>query len=82
MDVGCTLLNKVGGWRADAQSAHAVANLADQLFRNALLHQQAGPCAADLPLIQPDSVDQALDGAVEIGVIEDDEGRLAAKFQR
>ena len=38
--------------------------------------------AADLPLIEPDRVDQALDGAVQIRVLEHDERRLAAEFER
>ncbi len=68
--------------RADAQRVHAVADFGDQFFRDALLHQQARTGAANLPLIEPDAVDQAFDGAVEIGVFENDEGRFAAQFER
>jgi len=66
---------------SDTQLAHAIANLRDQGLGNALLHEQARTGAADLPLVEPDSVDQAFDGAVEIGVFEDDERRFAAEFE-
>ena len=49
---------------------------------DAFLHEQARAGAADLALVEPDGVDHALDRAVEIGVVEDDEGRLAAELQR
>jgi hypothetical protein len=49
---------------------------------DALLHEDARAGAADLPLVEPDRVDHALDDAVEVGVVEDDEGRLAAELQR
>jgi hypothetical protein len=68
--------------KPDSQSAHAVADLADQRLRDAFLHQQARTGAADLPLVEPDSVDQAFNGAVEIGVVENDEGRFAAELER
>ena len=68
--------------RTDAQAAHAVANLRDQRLGDAFLHQQARARAADLPLVEPDSVDQTLDCAVEIRIFEDDERRLAAEFER
>ena len=68
--------------RPDAQRAHAIANLCDERLGDALLHQQARAGAADLSLIEPDAVDQAFDRAVEIGVFEDDERRLAAQLER
>ena len=52
---------------------HARANLVDQLFGHALLHQQSRAGAADLSLIQPDAVDHTFDGAVEIRILEHDE---------
>ena len=52
------------------------------LLRHRLLHDQARAGAADLALIEPDRVDDAFDRAVEIGVVEDDEGRLAAELER
>ncbi|CCV04004.1 hypothetical protein MESS2_1190004 [Mesorhizobium metallidurans STM 2683] len=67
---------------ADAQPAHPHLDLGDEGVGYAFLHQQPRTGAADLALVEPDAVDQTLDGAVEIGVLEDDEGRLAAKLQR
>ena len=68
--------------RSYPQRAHAIANLGDQRFGNALLHQQPRTRAANLPLIQPDPVDQTFDGAVEIGILENNEWRFAAQLQR
>jgi len=67
--------------RTYAQSLHARANFRHESFGDALLHQQAGTCAADLSLIEPDAINEALDRAVEIGVVKDDEWRFAAKFE-
>src|SRR5208283_2224199 len=53
-------------WRADAERAHSILDFGDQSFGNALLHQQARARATYLPLIEPDSVHQAFDGAVEV----------------
>ena len=52
------------------------------LLGDRLLHDQARAGAADLALVEPDGVDDAFDRAVEIGVVEDDERRLAAELQR
>ena len=68
--------------RADAQRAHAVANFRDERLGDALLHQQARAGAANLSLVEPDAIDQAFDGAVEVGIFENDERRLAAQFER
>ena len=57
-------------------------SLCDQPRRDAFLHQQPRAGAADLPLVEPDRVDHAFDDAVEVGVVEDDERRLAAELQR
>ena len=46
-----------------------------------LLHQQSGACTADLALIEPDGIDDTFDRAIEIGILENDEGRLPAQFQ-
>ena len=40
------------------------------------------PGAADVALVEEDAVDDALDGLVERGVVEDDVGRLAAELER
>ena len=68
--------------RAGAQGAHTVADFGDERLGNALLHQQARTGAANLSLIEPDAIDQAFDRAIEIGVFENNEGRLAAQFER
>ena len=52
------------------------------LFRDRFLHDQARAGAADLALVEPDGVDDAFDRAVEIRVVEDDEGRFAAELER
>src|SRR5690606_29203898 len=67
--------------RALAQVLHALAQLRLHARRHALLHEQAAAGAADLALVEPDRVDDALDGGVEVGVLEHDEGRLAAQLQ-
>src|ERR1700682_2023906 len=67
--------------RANPQRVHAVLNLADQLIRNALLHQQPRTGAANLPLVEPDAVNQSFHGAIQIGVFKNDERRLTAKFE-
>src|SRR5882762_7632916 len=67
--------------RADPQRVHAVLNLADQFVRDALLHQQPRTGAANLPLVEPDAVNQSFHGAIQIGVFKNDERRLTAKFE-
>ncbi len=69
-------------WRADAQSLHARADLGVEGFGDALLHEQARAGAADLALVEPDAIDEAFDGGVDVGVVKDDEGRFAAEFER
>src|SRR5260370_16042856 len=68
--------------RTDAQCVHAVLNLADQLLRDAFLHQQARTGTANLPLVEPDAVDETFHCAVEIRVLKNDERGLATKFER
>ena len=45
------------------------------------MHQQPRSGAAHLSLIEPDRIDQPFHGRIQIGVIEYDIGRFAAKFQ-
>jgi len=68
--------------RADAQVLHARLHLADEALVDRLLHQQARTGAADLALVEPDRIDQAFDRRIQVGVVEHDERRLAAQFQR
>ena len=50
--------------------------------RDAFLHQQTAARTADLPLIEPDRIDQPLDRAVEVGIVKHDVRRLAPQFER
>ena len=61
-------------WIAHAQLVHARFEAGVERTRYALLHQEARARAADLPLIEPDRVDQPFDSAVEIGILKDDVG--------
>ena len=67
---------------SDAQGAHALANLGHQRLRDALLHEQARTRAAHLSLVEPDSIDETFDRAVEVGIFEDDERRFPTQFER
>ena len=67
--------------RPDAQMVHALANLGNQRFRDALLHQQARPRAAHLSLVEPDAVHQPLDGTVQVRILKNNERRLASEFE-
>ena len=49
---------------------------------DAFLHEEAGAGTTDLALVEPDAINETFDGGIEIGVLEDDEGRLAAEFER
>src|SRR3984885_745641 len=68
--------------RTDAQRAHAAANFFQEPFRDAFLHQQTRTGAANLALIEPDSIDQSFHRTVEISVLKDNKRRFAAKFER
>src|SRR5471030_399876 len=68
--------------RAEGQLVHARAQLGEEFFLDRFLHQQTRTGAADLALVEPDRIDQAFDGGVEVRVFEDDERRFAAQFQR
>ena len=56
--------------------------LLDQNLLDVLLHEQARASAADLALVEPDGVDDGVDGGVEIGRVEDNDRRLAAELER
>jgi hypothetical protein len=53
-----------------------------EILRDAFLYKKSRPGAADLPLVEPDRIDQPFDGAVDIGVVENDVGGLAAQLER
>ena len=75
-------VNRLVQRRSDAQILQPRADLGEELLRDALVNQQAGAGAADLALVEPDGIHQALHSGVEIGVVKDNEGRFAAEFQR
>src|SRR5699024_10980330 len=67
---------------AEAQLLPALPELRLDLLGGALLHEQARAGAADVALVEEDPLDDALDGLVDRGVLEDDVGRLAAELER
>ena len=67
---------------ADAQALHAAAELAEELWRNALLHEDARARTADLALVEPDGIDHAFNRRIEVRILMHDEGGLAAEFER
>src|SRR5215470_18498691 len=66
---------------ANAQARHPRPELFVQALGHAFLDQQAAAGAADLTLVEPDRIDEPLHGAVEIGVLEHHERRLAAELE-
>ena len=66
---------------ADAQRGHPALEPLDHLVGDGLLHEQAGAGAADVALVEEDAVDDALDGLVDRGVVEDDVRGLAAELE-
>ena len=67
--------------RTDAELLHTRLDLRDQPFGHTLLHQKTGTGATDLALVEPNGVDETLNRAIEISVVKDHEGGLAAKLQ-
>src|ERR1700722_1361691 len=68
--------------RADAECVHARADFGDERLGDAFLHQEARAGAANLALVEPDAVDEAFNGGVEVGVFENNERGFAAEFER
>src|SRR5215208_5071135 len=66
---------------ADAQFRHARLETGNEILRDAFLHEEPGSGTTDLALVEPDRIDETFDRAVDIGIVEDDIGRLAAKLQ-
>jgi hypothetical protein len=67
---------------AHAKGFHPRLEPGHQLFGDAFLREDARTGAADLALVEPDRVDDALHHAVEVGVIEDEKRRLSAQLER
>jgi hypothetical protein len=74
-DVG-VLVHRV----TDPQGRQAALEPAVDVVGDRLLDERE-PGAADVALVEEDAVDDALDGLVERGVVEDDVGRLAAELE-
>ena len=68
----------------DLQRADTLASeLGDERRRmHALLHEHAVRADAGLAAVAKLCRHQAFDGGVEVGIVEDDEGRVAAELQR
>ena len=66
---------------ADAEGLEAVAEFADDLGIDAFLHEESRAGAADMALVEVDAVDDAFDGLVEGGVVEEDVGGFATEFE-
>ena len=66
---------------ADAEAVHPAFELVVEAGGDAFLHEEARAGAADLALVEPDRIDEAFDGGVEVGVVEDDVGGFAAELQ-
>eukprot|EP01139_Manchomonas_bermudensis_P024364 Amastigsp_a842540_113.p2 type:complete len:396 gc:universal Amastigsp_a842540_113:1228-41(-) len=67
---------------SEAERVHAAAQLGEEGLPDVLLEKEARACAAHLAAVRVDGVDDALDGRVKVGRVEDDERRLAAKLER
>ena len=66
---------------SDAEGFHSGADFGVEFVGDGFLDEESGAGAADLALVEPDGVDEAFDGTVEVGVIEDDEGGFSAEFE-
>ena len=67
---------------ATFSARHASGEHVAELLVHARLHVHAIRAYASLPAVAKLRGEQARDSGVEIGVVEDDEGRVAAEFQR
>ena len=67
---------------AELQTCHLGGELGDKCVKDAVLHENAIGADAGLAHVAEFGADSAFDRRVEIGVVEHDEGRVAAEFQR
>ncbi|MCY1238453.1 hypothetical protein D9M72_511930 [compost metagenome] len=67
---------------ADTKRLHAALQTLVEERRHAFLHEDARTGAANLALVEPNGVHHTLNGAVDVGIVKDDERRFAAEFQR
>jgi hypothetical protein len=75
-DVG-VLVHRV----ADAERGEADLEFLGDFLDDRFLNKETRAGAADFALVEVDAVDDALDGLVDGGVLEDDVGRFAAEFE-
>ena len=68
--------------RPDADLRRVLSDAVDHFVEDLLLDVEARTGAAALAVIEEDSVGRSGDGGVDVGVVEDDVGRLAAEFER
>jgi hypothetical protein len=66
---------------ADLHLGDLAGEFRDELVMDAVLHEEAVGADAGLAHVAVLRGDRALDGGVDVGVVEDDEGRVAAQFQ-
>ena len=67
---------------AEPDRLHPGSEAVVHLALHALLNQEPRPGATHLALVEPDPVHHAFDGRVEVGALENHEGRLPAELQR
>jgi methylaspartate ammonia-lyase len=81
VDHRADLRARVGG-RADLQRADAGRQLVDEALMHRLVHVDAVRADAGLAAVAELGDHQAFDRGVQVGVVEHDEGRVAAQLQR
>ena len=67
---------------ADSQLLRLGGKSAGEFAGNGAVHQDAAGGHADLSLMQIGTPRRIGDGDIDIGIVEDDQGVLSAKFQR
>lgn len=72
----------LGEWVADLVLLGALLEGFDELVIDALLHVDTRAGAAALPVVVVDAEVDPVDGVLDVGIVEDDVGRLAAQLER
>ena len=60
---------------------HLVDVALGEVLEDVLVHEHAVRRHADLPLVREAAEDRGVDGVLEVGVVEDDEGAVAAQLE-
>ena len=66
---------------ADPQLFHASFDTGMNIGSDGFLNQQATAGTTDLPLVEPDGIDESFDGTVDVGIFKKDVGALASQFE-